>query len=94
MRTHAEILTILRAQESILKDQFGISEMGLVSVNVEYKPVLSVCLFVSGLEPTGFGRLSSYLNTELGVSVEVIEKTKANGSFRYAFSSFRRSRQE
>lgn len=83
---------MLKARESTLITEFGISEMGLVSANVEYKPVSSVCFFISGLEPAGFGRLKSYLGAEIGLTVEVIEKTKANGSFRYVFTRPRRER--
>lgn len=83
---------MLKARESTLKTEFSISEMGLVSANVDYNPVSSVCLFVGGLEPAGFGRLKSYLVAELGLTVEVIEKKKANGSFRYVFTLASRER--
>ncbi len=86
MKTHADIVSILRAEENTLKTEFGMSELGLVSTNVEYRPVANVRLFVDGMEPAGFERLESYLATELGLTVEVIARATANGTFRYAFT--------
>ncbi|MDR3592231.1 MAG: hypothetical protein P4N41_21440 [Negativicutes bacterium] len=86
MKTHASIVSILRAQEKTLMADFGVSEMGLVSTNVEYKPVSSVCLFVGGLEPTGFEQLKQYLEGQLELTVEVIARANANGTFRHIFT--------
>jgi hypothetical protein len=60
--------------------------MGLVSANVEYKPVAAVRLFVVGPAPGEFGPLAAYLTDELGLDVEVIAKANANGFFRYIFA--------
>jgi hypothetical protein len=86
MKTHAAIVSILRAQEETLMAEYGVSEMGLVSTNVEYKPVSSVCLFVGGLEPSGFERVKNYLEAQLEMSVEVIARANANGAFRHVFT--------
>jgi hypothetical protein len=86
MKTHAAIVTILKAEEDILRSEFGVCEMGLVSANVEYKPVSSVCLFVGGLEPSGFKQVKTYLETLLGLTVDVIAKANANGAFRRVFT--------
>jgi len=89
MKTHADIVSLLREQENTLRTEFGISELGLVSNNVEYKPVSSVRLFVAGIEPSGFERLQHYLTTELGIAVEVIARANANGTFRRVFNELR-----
>ncbi len=86
MRTHAEIVSMLRAREISLKTEFGLSDMGLVSASVDYKPVASVGILVCGLAPAGFDRLKAYLTAELGMPVKVIEMAKANGNFRYVFT--------
>ncbi|MDR3560706.1 MAG: hypothetical protein P4N59_04595 [Negativicutes bacterium] len=86
MKTHAAIVSMLRTQEKTLTAEFGVREMGLVSSNVEYKPVSSVCLFVGGLEPSGFERLQSYLEELLGLTVQVIARANANGAFRHVFT--------
>jgi len=86
MKTHAAIVSLLRAQEETLMTEFGVSEMGLVSTNVEYKPVSSVCLFVGGLEQSGFERVKCYLEDQLGLTVEVIARANANGAFRHIFT--------
>jgi len=86
MKTHADIVSILRNEESALKTEFGMSELGLVSANVEFKPVANVRLFVDGMESSGFERLESYLSKELELTVEVIARSGANGTFRYAFT--------
>lgn len=92
VKTHAEIVNMLKERERTLKTEFGLSDMGLVSASVEYKPVPSVCVFVGGLAPAGFDRLKTYLVAELGLPVEVIEMAKANGSFRYVFTLRNRER--
>jgi hypothetical protein len=86
MKTHAAIVSILREQEQTLMSEFRVSEMGLVSTNVEYKPVSSVCLFVGGLEPAGFERVKHYLEAQLDLTVEVIARANANGAFRHVFT--------
>lgn len=86
MKTHADIVDALRGQESTLRGRFAVREMGLVSAQVEYKPVAAVRLFVVGPEPASFGSLADYLAAELGLAVEVIPKTSANGAFRYIFA--------
>lgn len=89
MKTHATIVNILRTQEKTLKTDFGVYELGLVSPKVEYKPVSSICLFVGGLEASGYERLKSYLEAELGLTVEVIARANANGAFRHVFTRTR-----
>jgi hypothetical protein len=86
VKTHADIIDHLRTRENILKDDFAVEEMGLVSSRVEYKPVASVRLFVAGPAPDAFGPLEAYLAEELELTVEVIPKTRANGFFRYVFA--------
>lgn len=86
MKTHADIIDILKTLESTLKDRFAVTEMGLVSAKVEYKPVAAVRLFVVGPAPAALGTLAAYLADELGLDVEVIPKTSANGFFRYVFA--------
>lgn len=87
MKTHADIVDILRAQEAAFKAEFGIHELGIVSPKVEYGPVADVCLFVDGIEPSRLEHLKSYLETELGILVQLVAKAAANGSFRYAFTA-------
>lgn len=87
MKTHADIVDILRAQEDALKTEFGIHELGIVSPKVEYGPVADVCLFVDGGVSSRLEQLKSYLETELGVMVQLVAKAAANGSFRYAFTA-------
>jgi hypothetical protein len=77
---------MLREQENVLKTEFGVDELGIVSPKVEYKPVSSVCLFVGGLEPVGFEQVKTYLAKKLDLTVEIIAKAKANGTFRYVFT--------
>jgi hypothetical protein len=90
MKTHADIIDILQEQEDFLKTQFSIREMGLVSPSVEYKPVSSVRFFVEGIETSRLEQLKTYLETELGILVELVAKAAANGSFRYAFTDCQR----
>jgi len=90
VKTHADIIDHLKTLENILKDKFAVTEMGLVSPRVEYKPVAAVRLFVVGPAPDAFAPLEAYLTEELGLVVEVIAKTRANGFFRYAFAPPRR----
>ena len=73
--------------ENTLRSEFAIREMGLVSTNVEYKPVSGVRLFVVGPEPAAFGPLQTYLADKLDVAVEVIARANANGTFRFVFTS-------
>ncbi len=86
MKTHADIVDALREMENTLRVRFAVREMGLVSARVEYKPVSAVRLFVVGPEPVAFGPLETYLAAELGLVVEVIAKTSANGTFRFVFA--------
>lgn len=86
MKTHADAIDHLKTLESTLKDKFAVSEMGLVSSKVEYKPVASIRLFVVGPAADQHGQLADYLTDELDLDVEVIPKTSANGFFRYVFA--------
>lgn len=86
MKTHADVVNSLKTMENTLRNTFAVSEMGLVSAHVEYKPVSSVRLFVVGPAPDQYGPLASYLVDELGLDVEVIAKASANGAFRYVFA--------
>jgi hypothetical protein len=90
MKTHADIIGILQNQESTLKARFSIREIGLISPSIEYKPVSSVCFFVEGVEASRLVQLKAYLETELGILVELVAKAAANGSFRYAFTDCKR----
>jgi hypothetical protein len=92
VKTHADIVDILRAQEDAIKTEFGIHEIGIVSPKVEYKPVADVCIFVEGVEPDHFKQLKSYLEAELDILVQLVEKASANGSFRYAFTDVKPKR--
>ena len=86
MKTHADIIDQLKTMEATLREEFAVTQMGLVSTNVEYKPVASVRLFVVGPEPAAFGPLEEYLADKLGLTVEVIARANANGTFRYVFT--------
>jgi len=86
VKTHADTVDLLKTLEATLKDRFAVTEMGLVSTKVEYKPVAAVRLFVVGPEPDTFGQLAAYLAGELDLAVEVIPKANANGFFRYVFA--------
>jgi predicted nucleotidyltransferase len=90
MKTHADIINILQKQENYLKTEFSIREIGLVSPSVEYKPVSNVRFFVEGVETSKLVQLKAYLETELGILVELVAKAAANGSFRYAFTDCKR----
>ncbi len=87
MKTHADIIDQLKTLETNLREEFAVTQMGLVSTNVEYKPVASVRLFVVGPAPAAFGPLEEYLADKLGLTVEVIARASANGTFRYVFTS-------
>jgi hypothetical protein len=87
MKTHADTIDQLKTMEAILREEFAVTQMGLVSANVEYKPVASVRLFVVGPGPAAFGPLEEYLAGKLGLTVEVIARSSANGTFRYVFTS-------
>lgn len=87
MKTHADIIDQLKTMEANLREEFAVTQMGLVSTNVEYKPVAAVRLFVVGPGPDAFGPLEQYLADKLGITVEVIARANANGTFRYVFTS-------
>jgi len=87
MKTHADIIDQLKTMEAPLRAEFAVTEMGLVSANVEYKPVASVRLFVVGPRPDDFGPLEQHLADKLGLTVEIIARANANGTFRFVFTS-------
>lgn len=87
MKTHADIIDQLKSIEAELRGQFAVSQLGLVSSQVIFKPVAAVRLFVVGPDPTAFGPLEAYLTEKLGVAVEVIARANANGTFRYVFTT-------
>lgn|GEM_PF-2587584 len=92
MKTHADIVDIIRAQEIAIRTEFGVHEIGIVSPKVEYKPVGDVCLFVEGVEPDRLLQLKSYLEAELDIFVQIVAKATANGAFRYAFPDTKHKR--
>lgn len=87
MKTHADIVNLLRLQETVLKTDFGVREMGLVSPKTEYNPVANVCIFVEGVETTSFDQLRGYIETALDMPAQLISKAAASGSFRYVFTA-------
>lgn len=87
MKTHADIVDQLKTMEATLREEFAVTQMGLVSANVEYKPVASVRLFVVGPGTAAFGPLEEYLADKLGLTVQIIARADANGTFRYVFTS-------
>jgi hypothetical protein len=87
LKTHADIIDQLKSIEADLRDEFAVSQMGLVSSRVIFKPVAAVRLFVVGPDPAAFGSLEAYLAEKLGVAVEVIARANANGAFRYVFTT-------
>ncbi len=87
MKTHADIIDQLKTMETSLRAEYAVTELGLVSANVEYKPVASVRLFVVGPGPEAFGRLEEHLTDKLGLTVGVIARANANGTFRFVFTS-------
>jgi DNA-binding transcriptional regulator YiaG len=74
MKTHAEIVTILKAEVTNLRNRCGVAELSLVTRRIQFEPVAEAQFWVEFTAVPCVERLKKYLERLLAIKVSFLPK--------------------
>lgn len=82
MKTHAEIVAILKPEVTNLRNRCGVAELSLVTRRIQFEPVASAQFWVEFTATPCVERLKIYLERLLGIRVSFLPKLQALVEYR------------